>query len=823
MDIKHIQITDKGEYTCGDLGISTQQWSDLLQHPQATAYLETLIIFLREPQHASSCSELAAKYGHTPQHFNNQIISFSQWVQKEINRFQIIDTDGSQRFWPITMEKGWNKHKLFIWQLRKELVAALRQYLMNKLISDYHALHIQNVFNGNEELYKWKLLEKTANASTLSIIKAQKGINVVDNARVDTVLLTLAANKPEELVACVDQLFDESINLDTRIQQYHTNMRSICPDEWKNCANDERTAAALLTCKYPDTYTFYKDEVYQTICSYFGFKNRQPRKKFSHFIQLINLLVDQYGKRIQQIMEANLTDFKTKPENLAVQTLFWCMKDLMKEEVDSYKTTNNPSEDSKNTILEDDCSRYDDKVALWKDRKNMILYGAPGTGKTYDVPEYVVRLCSTAFDANHASRKELMDEYKRLKSEKRVCFTTFHQSMDYEDWIEGMKPSVADGQITYDIEPGIFKNLCEEAVRPLIKDKRTGIAPDAVIWKVSLAGTGDNPVRSDCMRNNYIRIGWDDYGPDITDETNWNIYNGEGKQILDSFINKMKEGDIVMSCYSSRTIDAIGVVIGEYEWLNQLPRYKRVRKVKWLVKGINEDIVTINDNKKMTLGTVYRLNSISLDDVKTLLDKYKQPQSLEKNTQPYVMVIDELNRGNVSKIFGDLITLLEPDKRKGQANEESVTLPYSKKTFQIPDNVYILATMNTADRSLGTLDYAIRRRFTFIANRPYQPENVNFASDAFKKVSELFIQNFDEYSQHWDTDLRLIPATSLSDEYKPEDVWIGHSYFITGDTSIIDRLRYDIIPLLEEYMRDGVLNENAQETINDLYQITVKE
>lgn len=321
---------------------------------------------------------------------------------------------------------------------------------------------------------------------------------------------------------------------------------------------------------------------------------------------------------------------------------------------------------------------------LWKKRKNVILQGAPGTGKTYRIPELVVRLCEPEFDANNATRKELMSVYDRLKEEKRVMFTTFHQSMDYEDWLEGLRPVLENDQVTYKIEPGIFKRLCTEAERPLSAKKDVNISDEAIVWKVSLSGTGDNPVRRDCMKNGYIRIGWDGYGENITEETDWSIHNGEGKTILNAFINTMKVGDIVMSCYSSRTIDAIGIVTGEYEWHDNFEHYKRVRRVKWLVKDINEDIVKLNDDKTMTLGTVYRLNAITLDKVKSLLDKYEASKTLIDNNKPYVIVIDEFNRGNVSKIFGELITLLEPDKRKGMRNAESVLLPYSKKEFYIP-------------------------------------------------------------------------------------------------------------------------------------------
>lgn len=510
------------------------------------------------------------------------------------------------------------------------------------------------------------------------------------------------------------------------------------------------------------------------------------------------------------------------------------IKQKMKSNIINEKSFYELSANANNggTAEEDDMNDtwYDAIVKTWKKRRNIVLYGAPGTGKTYDVPELAVLLCDPDFKANEKGRDELMERYNQLKQEKRIAFTTFHQSTDYEDWIEGIRPLVNDNnQITYEVEKGIFKQLCEDAERPVVKDKQAGIADNAVVWKVSLMGTGHNPVRTDCMENNYIRIGWDEYGAVISDETDWSIYNGEGKQILDAFINKMKEGDIVLSCFSNQTIDAVGVVTGDYEYLDSLPDYKRVRRVNWILKGINENIVDMNDGKTLTLGTVYRLNSITLDKVKTLLDKYKKPITMESNTKPYVMVIDEMNRGNVSKIFGELITLLEIDKRKGRKNAESVILPYSKKMFQIPENVYIIATMNTADRSLGSLDYAIRRRFAFIAYKPISLEDYvpGFNADLFKMVSQLFISNYDEYEEsEWLQSFKLLPADTLSEEYRPEDVWIGHSYFImkdeNGDDNTSDRLLYEIIPLLEEYVRDGVLTGDAQATIDELYQIATE-
>ena len=805
-------INTNGEYSCGDIGVTTDEWLDLLNDEKSMPYHEALLCFLRQKEHKATCTKVSQVYGKPAQYYNSKVYNFSKWVQKRLNRFSVKDADDKDTYWCITMQKGWDTKQGFQWQLRDELVEALRIYLMKALIDVFRN---GKPFNGYYEEYKWDLLDRSEGKDVLAVFDGLRGENVIDNARTDTVIKYLVDNKADKTRVCCQHLIDESVPLNDRLAAFKSEMKALCPSKWKNTANDERTASALLTCVYPETYTFYKDEIYKNICDYFGYTSRKAGKKYEHFLELVNGFVKSYGEEIQQIMLNEIKGFKNKPLNLAVQTLFWCMKDYMKEELKN-KMTTETNNSSKGTW-------YDDVVRTWERRKNIVLYGAPGTGKTYDVPELAVRLCDPAFMAAEPSREEIVSRYNQLKTEKRIAFTTFHQSLDYEDWIEGLRPVVNENsQVTYEIESGIFKKLCEEAERPVVKDKQVGIADNAVVWKVSLAGTGDNPVRSDCMKNSYIRIGWDGYGPVISDETDWSVYNGEGKQILDAYINKMKIGDIVMSCYSSQTIDAIGVVVSDYEFDDSLPNYKRVRRVNWLVKNINENIVEMNDGKTMTLGTVYRLNSITLDNVKSILEKYDTSSKMEENDKAYVMVIDELNRGNVSKVFGELITLLEADKRKGRINAESVVLPYSKKGFHIPNNVYLIATMNTADRSLGSLDYAIRRRFAFIAEKPFGLEVEGFDEDLFEKVSSLFVKNFDEYKESgWDQTMKLESADTLSEEYKPEDVWIGHSYFLMqdeeGEDNTSNRLLYEIIPLLEEYVRDGVLTAEAQDVIDELY------
>lgn len=631
-------INTNGEYSCGDIGVTTDEWLDLLSDEKSKPYHEALLCFLRQKEHKATCTKVSQVYGKPAEHYNSKVYNFSKWVQKRLNRFSVKDADGKDTYWCITMQKGWDTKHGFQWQLRDELVEALRIYLMKALIDVFRN---GKPFNGYYEEYKWDLLDRSEGKDVLAVFDGLRGENVIDNPRTDTVIKYLVDNKADKTRVCCQHLIDESVPLNDRLAAFKSEMKALCPSKWKNTANDERTASALLTCVYPETYTFYKDEIYQNICDYFGYTSRKAGKKYEHYLELVNGFVKSYGEEIQRIMLNEIKGFKNKPLNLAVQTLFWCMKDYMKEELKN-KMTTETNNSSKGTW-------YDDVVRIWERRKNIVLYGAPGTGKTYDVPELAIRLCDPSFMAAEPSREEIVSRYNQLKTEKRIAFTTFHQSLDYEDWIEGLRPVVNENsQVTYEIESGIFKKLCEEAERPVVKDKQVGISDNAVVWKVSLAGTGDNDVRRECMENNHIRIGWDGYGPVISDETDWSVYNGEGKQILDAYINKMKIGDIVMSCYSSQTIDAIGVVAGEYEFEDKFPNYKRVRRVNWLVKDINENIVEMNDGKTMTLGTVYRLNSITLDNVKSILEKYNTSSKMEENDKAYVMVIDELNRGNQS-------------------------------------------------------------------------------------------------------------------------------------------------------------------------------
>jgi len=412
---------------------------------------------------------------------------------------------------------------------------------------------------------------------------------------------------------------------------------------------------------------------------------------------------------------------------------------------------------------------------------NTILYGPPGTGKTYHTALYAVSVIEeTDIDSlKKREYNEILDRYNRYKEAGLIEFTTFHQSFGYEEFIEGIKPVVADdGQMTYEVLPGIFKRFCDKASTPKAKKVKTN--SDPVVWKVSLAGTGKNPIRTECLEKGHIRIGWDNYGEIITDDTDF--VNG-GKSILNAFINEMREGDIVISCYSESTADAIGIVSGGYSWNPEYTEYKRVRPVKWIAKG-SFNITDINGGKNMTLSTVYKLNNIEMDKLYTYMAGEKE--AISENKDNYVFIIDEINRGNVSKILGETITLIEESKRKAAEEELLVTLPYSGKKFGVPKNVYIIGTMNTADRSIATLDTALRRRFYFKEMLP-DPSVLSGIEVQGVSISNL-----------------LERINKRIEVLYDREHTIGHSYFMAlkKDPSIDALARIfenNIIPLLQEY------------------------
>jgi 5-methylcytosine-specific restriction protein B len=449
---------------------------------------------------------------------------------------------------------------------------------------------------------------------------------------------------------------------------------------------------------------------------------------------------------------------------------------------------------------------------------NQILYGPPGTGKTFSTIDAALEILDPAFKAAHphpTQRAERKARFDVLTQQGQVEFVTFHQSFSYEDFVEGLRAKLNDDkQLEYSVEPGVFKRLCD-AARPAIDTGTLKVQPHARVWKISIAGTGASVTKAYCLTHNEARVGWGDTGDLKLDHASNAYYQSLGsgdKGTLRYFAEEMQVGDILLCIHSAYAIAAIGVVTGDYRYESpeQLPKgligdYQHVRPVQWLYKDLELPIEPINEGKTFTLKTVYQMTRLNWADLLSYLDSkgcQPLPGSARKTetTKPYVLVIDEINRGNISRIFGELITLIEPSKRAGSAEALQVTLPYSKKPFTVPGNVYLIGTMNTADRSLASMDVALRRRFEFIEMppKPEELKGINVEGIEVDKMLDTLNQRIEALL---DRDHRL-----------------GHALFMPlRENRTLPRLeqifRKQVLPLLQEYFFDDW--QRIQWVLND--------
>lgn len=452
---------------------------------------------------------------------------------------------------------------------------------------------------------------------------------------------------------------------------------------------------------------------------------------------------------------------------------------------------------------------------------NLILYGPPGTGKTYNTAFEAVKLCdglsdveaSRDFPTTELGRAALMARYNELVQDERIAFVTFHQNYGYEDFVESLRPSTFgdDGEplesgFRLAPEAGIFTKIAEraEALRSARDDGYD--FSGRRFFKMSLgevANPEDDYLFEEAIEGGFVHMG-DDGGMDWSDPrftTKEAMIDGYAERhpeqprqhpnngIIEFPFRlrvRARVGDIVIVSKGNLLFRAIGEITGEYHQVErENDDYTMRRAVKWLWvdrDGLSHDVIY---GKRFSQRTIYEFtdSELKLGAIRGLIEAGRgEPES--GPSKQFVLIIDEINRANVSKVFGELITLLEPDKRAGMDNALSVTLPYSKRLFSVPANLHIIGTMNTADRSIALLDTALRRRFNFREMAP-QPD---LLLDASKRTGVDLV--------------RALATINQRIEYLIDrEHRIGHAFFIGCEASDqVDAVMRDkIIPLLQEY------------------------
>ncbi len=688
---------------------------------------------------------------------------------------------------------------------------------INELI-DYFADHLKTFgLNGDknqEELYKWEIISKyhdRLDADSSDFVKNVSEMNFLNlwySGNQRTAMLNFLKYEPEEYRSLHRFLYDETQPLQTRVTSFidgcdklwDTKIKQYFPDKGTSSCCDERLISCFLAVKYPEKYTFYKSDVYRNLCELVGVEPKKAGQKLVHFYDLLNgkvipmvkanaelcemvdTEVSQHGyltslpltaqtviwnamsqgkfdkkqiwqffpgddkqtfddmvddnyvsiyewgeigsldndglrdqKGIRNALKEKVEEYKSKEPSHSVKMLYdmkhnmkigdylicrnkdfdkivavgeiiggyfynpdhpvnnhcvevkwrrgeWDITRILKESHDPASAVprlqnvtkkdwaqkivaflNNMDEGIIESQTNNGSEAMMEELEILKQKKQIILQGAPGTGKTYKTAAIAVGMCNPAF-YDFADHQKVMEEYERLQDEGQIAFCTFHQSMDYEDFIEGLKPEVKGNAVEYNVENGIFKTICE------------------------LAQTQD---------------------------------------------------------------------------------------------------------------------------------------------KPYVLIIDEINRGNISKIFGELITLLEADKRSGGGEHHiSLKLPYSKEDFSVPSNLYIIGTMNTTDRSTGTIDYAVRRRFAFVTleSRADVIESWCNSQSVPSDVKKAALALFAQINGIGRNDSGSFIAKHKASDFELEDLKVGHSYFMAKDMSSLKlKMRYEVVPLIKEYIKDGIL------------------
>lgn len=893
--IETIQVKEiDGVYSC-DIGISKEEWLNMLQEQSMPdKYKDALLRFYYMPEHRGTCTTVSNEIGGDAQSLNSYITKIGQYVQKKQNRFQVVRPNGNPCYWIIPMGEGRDLPKgddgVFEWQLRPELVEAIREYLYWYLVEKYKEVRKDIPLDDEkyDEIYKWSLITASQGKTPFEVVAAHVAhpskpelggfTNLIDAVRDNKALKYLVETKASEFEEVLRHLADDSVDLNKRLLEFKNETAALLPQTGYNSkANDERTASTILTCLNPEKYTIYKYDVYRFLCKCLGVSHKPSGQCFEHFLELLKPLYEltKNDEQLQQLVASALKEkrqsdlllaqdvlwvlFSEFPQKLGyLQPLIWRKKkrvwlwggnatitsmqslgcgsstnsikdfrpytsadslkkalladkpdignrlpnaywkfmrevsaddivvafETRKENGKQYhalygwgtltsdvyydEKDENPmrrevewhlpfldvpiedrtmgdslffqgtTEKQANRIIEllninsenNMESKYQKYIDLLEANKNLILTGAPGTGKTFMAKEIA----------------------KAMGAE--VGCVQFHPSYDYTDFVEGLRPINHDNVVGFERKDGAFKEFCAEALN--IRDTTNF---DECIDKL-----------------------FDSVGEEIL-----LLETPTGKQFG---LSRSARGNLRL--HTGKELKESGVITKK----DLRAEYSGIPTFKWW-KGYYQGIIT------------YLTNNYNLINDSNII---------EDNT-PHVFIIDEINRGEISKIFGELFFSIDPGYRgeKGKVNTQYQNMiedgDMFKDGFYVPENVYIIGTMNDIDRSVESMDFAMRRRFAWqevTAEESY--------TNMIEQDPEFALVKDEIKARMFNLNKAIVETEGLDEAYQ-----IGAAYFrkyldYQDKTNPFDCLWENHLKgLLFEYLRGNRRAKELLEKLHDAY------
>ena len=792
--MEQIQVVNNNGSSKINDKVSTEEWIEILQYPKATSptVWKALLGFYYKPNHTATCTEVGNELGSKHNSPSAIITNWSKSIlkDKKFPRKPINDNHGG--YWSMIVRKKDDGY--YDWTIKPELVEAIKILLafQDKLIQEAIEQYKQklredpsywagSVSEPNQRVAianfqnHWRDVQSPDFANMFKEATAKAG-NLLDSvSQPRNMILISAKYKPQEIKEMFQKLYENNDNFDLNDKDSVSRVRKSIEDfiqEAKNLTpvikniekpdqdnyslyQDINPITTYLWFRYPDKYYKYAYERYCIVKQKLGFYQYDIKKGsvdsvfegFAMYDEIRAILRNdkELVDLINALIENSGFEYKDPEFRAATIDFGYFVSEYFQSKLQLTSEIKNMSNKNPNQ----------DIVDLLKFKKNVILQGAPGTGKTYSTAAIALGILGVE-NVDFNNHPAVMKKYEELRDKERIFFTTFHQSMDYEDFVEGFKPEIIKESaanteentnsnnnnknvgVTYICKPGIFKKACQAA--------RVGQEFSKLL---------------DEFLNSVIGVENKKEIPTITGKSRIYVWWNRGNQTV--FIKPVLSTSDRPFVAAPNIGRIISQAANEEDPENQEPNYPSYSQaiIDYVSKEYGKDI----------------------------------PKETKNNV---VLIIDEINRGNVSKIFGELVTLLEKDKRDGGDHPITVTLPYSKEKFSVPSNVYIIGTMNTTDRSTGTIDYAVRRRFAFVtlkADENVLPENSK-ARALFKNI-EAFIKKY------------------CPKDMDIADLMVGHSYFMAEkDDDLKLKIKYEVIPLLKEYCNDGLLT-CSQKTLDD--------